>query len=353
MDAVNIDKNYLQNEYKPNKKKGCFFKTVIGIIIVFAGLFILGIFLHKEESDTNIYLNEKINQIYVSGNRKATDKIALISINGIILSGNGKWEEIADADSISAQIYSAQLDANIKAIILEINSPGGEVSAADKIYNYIQNFRKTSRPVIVFFNSMAASGGYYVSAQTDWIVSGRLSITGSIGVIINSIKYYDLLGKIGVQDEVFKTGEFKDLLNPARPTSVPEKEILKSMINESYNVFVSIVSQGRISKNKKLTVDYIKKSEIGDGRIFSGQEALQLGLVDQIGYYTDALDKAVSLAKLDKNNLQVVRYEEELTFSQLLSRLVKSNLKINLEIPGIKRESAIQSGNFYYLYKGF
>ena len=210
----------------------------------------------------------------------------------------------------------------------------------------------TRRPVVALFDSMAASGGYYVSAQSDWIISGRLSITGSIGVIIDSIKYYDLLGKIGVQDEVYKTGEFKDLLNPARPTTIPEKEILKNMVNESYNVFVEIVSQGRISKNKKLTAEYIKKSEIGDGRIFSGQEALKLGLVDQLGYYSDALDKAISLAGLNKNDVQVVKYEEKFTFEQFLSRLMVKNFKINLEIPGIKREGSIQPGNFYYLYRG-
>lgn len=338
----------------PRKKRklGCFLKTVICVVIVVIGLIILGNIFKAEEKDVNLYSSEKIEQIYVSGNQKSLNKIAVIYVNGIIFNGVDAWDNVANADYIANQIYSAQIDPEVRAIVLEVNSPGGEVSAADKIYNYIAKFKATNRPVVVLFDSMAASGGYYISAQSDWIVSGRLSITGSIGVIIDSIKYYDLLGKIGVQDEVYKTGEFKDLLNPARPTTIAEKEILKSMIDESYNVFVGIVSQGRISKNKKLTVDYIKKSEVGDGRVFSGQEALKLGLVDQIGYYSDALDKAISLARLDKNDVQVIRYEEKFTFEQFLSRLMFKNLKINLEIPGIKRESSIPPGNFYYLYRG-
>lgn len=338
----------------PQKKRkmGCFFKIVICVVLVFIGLVILGNLFRSDGKDVNLYSSEKIEQVYVSGNQKSLNKIAIIYVHGIIINGVDAWDNVANADYIANQIYSAQIDPEVRAILLEVNSPGGEVSAADKIYHYIAKFKATNRPVVALFNSMAASGGYYISAQSDWIVSGRLSITGSIGVIIDNIKYYDLLGKIGVQDEVYKTGEFKDLLNPARPTTLPEKEILKNMIDESYNVFVGIVSQGRILKNEKLTIEYIKKSEVGDGRVFSGQEALKLGLVDQLGYYGDALDKAIFLARLDKNDVQVVRYEEKFTFEQFLSRFMVKNFKINLEIPGIKRESSIQPGNFYYLYRG-
>ncbi len=337
---------------KEKKKLGCFFKVIICVLAVFIGLIILGSILKTEKKDVNLYSSESVEQVYASGNQNSLNKIAVIGVNGIIANGPDSWENIANADYIANQIYSAQIDPEVKAVILEINSPGGEVSAADKIYNYISNFKATKKPVVALFDSMAASGGYYISAQSDWIVSGRLSITGSIGVIINSYKLYDLLGKIGVKDEVYKTGEFKDLLNPARPTTVPEEQILKNMVDESYNVFVGIVSHGRISKNKKLTPEYIKKSEIGDGRIFSGQEALELGLVDQLGYYSDALDKAILLAKLDKNDVQVVRYEENFTFEQLLSRLMFKNFKINMEIPGFKKESSIQPGSFYYMYGG-
>lgn len=342
-----------ENIPRKKKKLGCFLKTVICLVVAFVALIVLGSFFKTEEKDINLYSSEKVEQVYISGNRKAINKIAVIQVNGIIANGGvDSWDKVASSDSISNQIYSAQIDPDIRAIILEINSPGGEISAIDKIYNYIKEFKVTKRPVVALFDSMAASGGYYISAETDWIVAGRLSITGSIGVIIDSIKYYDLLGKIGVQDEVYKTGEFKDILNPARPTTLPEKEILKNMIDESYNVFVGIVSQGRISRNKKLTPEYIKRSEIGDGRIFSGQEALSLGLVDELGYYSEAVNKAISLAGLDKSDVQIVRYEEKLTFAQLLSRLMFKNFKINLEIPGIKRETSIQPGNFYYLYRG-
>ncbi|OGV21570.1 MAG: hypothetical protein A2X47_13250 [Lentisphaerae bacterium GWF2_38_69] len=356
MDTINMQNpannpNQFQPQPKPRKKMGCLVNGIIGVVVLFIILVIIGSIFGEQPKDIDIYTGGKIEQIYVSGNHKSVNKIALIKVNGVIFSGVNSWDEMVNADSIASQIYAAQSDPEVKAIILEINSPGGEVSAADKIYNFIQNFRKTKRPVIALFDSMAASGGYYIAAQTDWIVSGRLSITGSIGVIIDSIKYYDLLSKVGVQDEVYKTGEFKDLLNGGRPTTLGEKELLKNMIGESYNIFVDIVSKGRISKNIKLTPEYIKTSEIGDGRVFSGQEALQLGLVDQIGYYSDALNKALSLAKLHKDDVQIVMYEEKLSFSQILGRLMMNNFKMNLEIPGISRNSVTQPGNFYYLYR--
>ena len=356
MDPINMQ-NSANNPYqfqpqpKPRRKMGCLIKGILGIVILFIVLVVIGSVFGEKENDVDIYTGSKIEQVYVSGSHEAKNKIALIKINGIIMSGGKNWDEIVDADSVAAQIYNAQTDPEVKAIILEINSPGGEVSAADKIYNYLQNFRKTKRPVIALFDSMAASGGYYIAAQTDWIVSGRLSITGSIGVIIDSYKYFDLLSKIGVQDEVYKTGEFKDLLNGARPTTLQEKELLKNMLQESYNTFVGIVSNGRISKNAKLTSEYIKTSEVGDGRIFSGQEALNLGLVDQIGYYPDALNKALFLAKLNKENVQVVMYEEKLTFGQILGRLVKSSFNMSLEIPGVSQKAATRQGSFYYLYR--
>jgi len=276
----------------------------------------------------------------------------LIRIEGIILNSEDRWNAIANANYISDQLYSAENDPFVKAVILYIDSPGGEITAVEKIYHHIKNIKVKGKKTIALMDSIAASGGYYISAGCDKVIAGKLTITGSIGVIIDSYKYYNLLNKIGVQDEVYKTGEFKDFLNPARPSTLKEQELVKSMLNESYEDFIQVVSTGRINQNRNLTVEYIKKSIVGDGRIFSGQEALVLGLVDRLGYYSDAVDEAIQLTKLDKNNVQIISYEGKIGIGDLLNRLLYKNFRINLEIPGINRNAHIKSGSLYFLYPG-
>lgn len=336
---------------KRRKLKNYFLK---GLAI--SGFVILILFLsfrNKKTEDIPLYTNNLFTSVYHAGNRQEhADKIVLIRVEGIILNSGDQWNVIANANDIADQLYNAGNDPSVKAVILYIDSPGGEITAVEKIYHHIKEIGKKGKKTIALMDSIAASGGYYISAGCDRIIAKKLTITGSIGVIIDSFKYYNLLGKIGVENEVYKTGEFKDFLNPTRPSTLKEQELVKNMLNESYEDFIGVVSTGRINKNKTLTAKYIKKSIIGDGRIFSGQEALNLGLIDQLGYYNDAVDEAIRLAHLDKKNTQIIRYEGKIGISDLLGRLLYKKFKINLELPGIERNTHIKSGNLYFLYPG-
>ncbi len=341
----------IKNYKRKRRLKSYFFRglLVLGIII----LILVFSFMNKKTEDIPLYSNNLLTSVYHAGNsNEQTDKIALIRVEGIILNSGDKWDAIADANNISDQLYNAENDPSVKAVILYIDSPGGEITAVEKIYHHIKNIEKKGIKAIALMDSIAASGGYYISAGCDKIIAGKLTITGSIGVIIDSYKYYSLLNKIGVQDEVYKTGEFKDFLNPARPSTLKEQELVKNMLNEAYEDFIQVVSTGRINRSKSLTVEHIKKSAVGDGRVFSGQEALALGLIDRLGYYSDAVDEAIQLAKLDKKNVQIITYEGKIGIGDLLNRLLYKKFKINLEIPGVNRNTHIKSGNLYFLYPG-
>jgi len=346
-------KQEIKNQRRKRNLKSYFFKVLVVFCIII--LILLFSSRNKKTEDVPLYTNNLFTSVYHTGSHSEyADKIALIRVEGIILNSenNWSWNTIASANNISDQLYNAENDSSVKAIILYIDSPGGEETAIEKIHHHIKSVEKKGKKTVALMNSVAASGGYYIAAGCDRIIAGKLTITGSIGVIIDSYKYYNLLSKIGVQDEVYKTGEFKDFLNPARPSTLREQELVQNMLNESYEDFIQVVSAGRINKDKSLTVDYIKKSIIGDGRIFSGQEALNLGLIDKLGYYSDAVDEAIQLAKLDKKNVQIITYEGKMGIGELLSRLLYKKFSINLEIPGINRNAYIKPGSLYFLYPG-
>ena len=143
----------------------------------------------------------------------------------------------------------------------------------------------------------------------------------------------------------------KDILNPARPRTKGEKIIIQSLINESYNEFVEVVSEGRIGKNKKLTAEYIKNSDIGDGRIFSGSQALKLGLIDQLGYFEDAVKKTAELAQLKNNDYQLISYQKQLSLSDIFQKFMTKTRSITVDIPAIKQFNMLDPGKLYYLYR--
>ena len=347
-----------ENNRSSNKKpNGCLFAIMTFLSSCFVGLIIIVVIVFylisgslKKITEKPLTASNSFKQVYHSGNKKSKNKIALIKIDGIILSGNTSWSSIANADNICDRLSIISSDENIKAVILDIDSPGGEITATDKIYHYIQKVRKANIPIIALMESVAASGAYYAAVGTDYIIANRLTTTGSIGVLVNSFNYYKLLEKIGVTDEVYKSKEMKDLLNPARPRTQAEKKIVQNLVDESYNEFVKIVSAGRISKNQKLTVEYIKSSKIGDGRIFSGAQALKLGLIDKLGYFENAEKTAAKMANLKNRDYQIVTYNENLSITDFLQKFMLENFSLKINIPGISQYSAVELGKFYYLY---
>ena len=198
------------------------------------------------------------------GRRGASDKIAVIAIRGVISSsfpGNVGDSMVDDMRLLSSR---RERMTRSRAIVLEIDSPGGEVTASDVIYNAVVKAR-AKKPVVVYMDSLAASGGYYVACGGKYLMANETTITGSIGVIIQTLNYEQLFNKIGLSSVVFKSGKFKDMLNGARPITPEEREYVQSFVMGTYEKFLGIVA-----KERNLPADGLRTT-VADGRILSGR----------------------------------------------------------------------------------
>ena len=231
------------------------------------------------------------------------DKVLLISIAGII--SEGKDGGLLDRDDdlvarIKEELTLAAEDEHIKAVLLRINSPGGTVTASDVIYHEIMAFKEKRKvPVVAVIMDLGASGGYYIAVTGDRIIAHPTSVTGSVGVIMLRVSAEGLLQKIGVDASAIKSGAKKDIGSPFRPMTEDERAIFQTMINGFFARFIDVVSKGR-----SLPAEQLKA--ISDGRVLTGPQALQLGLVDQVGYLDDGIAAAKKLAGLSE--ARVVMY---------------------------------------------
>ena len=249
------------------------------------------------------------------------DRIGVIPIKGPIM----------DSGPIVSQLVDFKKDKGIKAIILRIDSPGGGVGPSQEIYREVRKTIKTKK-VITSMGSMAASGGYYIASATNKIVANPGTLTGSIGVIMEFVQLQELFEKIGVSLEVLKSGEFKDIGSPHRKMSERDKEVIKGLISDVQNQFVSAVARGRSLSKEKV-------QEIADGSILSGAKAKELGLVDMLGNFQDAVDLAKKMtgikgeAKLVYPKKQASRLWDMIlqNTTESLYRALKNTLKTNLE----------------------
>jgi protease-4 len=312
----------------------------------------------------------RLQEVTLERNR-AADKIAVIPIQGIISSGfDGSGSSMVQL--VEDQLKLAGKDDHVKAVLLKVNSPGGEVLASDDIYNAIRNFQiEHNKPVIASMGSLAASGGYYVSAPCRWIVANELTITGSIGVIMHGYNYRGLMNKVGLRPMVFKSGRFKDMLSgekdlekltPAEKADYDEEEaMVTKMINETFERFKTVVAEGRkFSSNQNQLNKEIKEGDKGrplsdkwaslaDGRILSGKEALEHGFVDELGNWRKAVKRAQTLAGIEKADL--ITYQVPFSLGSLLGLLGKSDAKsikvdLGFEMPKL-------SAGLYYLAPTF
>jgi len=213
-----------------------------------------------------------------AGGLSLKDKIGVIPIEGAI----------AKSETVVSQLVEFKKDRSVKAIILRVDSPGGGVAPSQEIYREIRK-TKEKKKIIVSMGSVAASGGYYVSSAADKIIASPGTLTGSIGVLMEFVRLQELMEKIGVDIEVLKSGEFKDIGSPHRKLTEQDKEMVRALIFDIQSQFVEAVAQGR-----NLPIEKVR--EIADGRIFSGSQGLELGLVDQLGNFQDAVDLAKSMA---------------------------------------------------------
>lgn len=240
----------------------------------------------------------------------------------------------SSANNLIRAIRRAEQD-QVKAILLSVNSPGGTAAASQAIYEELMRVRKASKiKIVATFGDVAASGGYYVASAADHIVSNPASITGSIGVIIQVQNLTGLLEKIGVKTTTVKSGAFKDLASPFRPTSPAEQQLLQQFVDESYQQFLDAILAGR---SGKLTLAQLKP--VADGRILTGTQALKARLVDSLGNYADAVQKAAELAGL-KGEPRVRNYATAGLRESLESLF---SLSLDRWVPGVRQVRAFQT----------
>jgi len=273
------------------------------------------------------------------GAHATTDKIAVITMRGLISTSIPGNVTDSMVDDLRAALQQAREDHRVKAIVLEIDSPGGEVTASDEIYSAVVKTR-ARKPVVVYMDSLAASGGYYVSCGGKFLMANETTITGSIGVIIQTLNYEQLFNKIGLASVVFKSGKFKDMLNGARPITPEERKLVQDFIMSTYDKFLGIVA-----KERNLPADLLRNT-IADGRILSGKEALQNKLIDGLGELDDAFTKAKQLGNAP--DAKVVKYGPPFSLSRLLRVFGESESKIELQLPK-QLVPQLESGRAYFL----
>src|SRR5688572_21997262 len=286
-------------------KKGRGWMIVAIILFVLLGFSVLMNFGHLLESflgagqlQTYTSVGPRLDEVLLEDNHGRA-KIAVIPIEGIITSGMIDRTGFSMVDVIKAQLERAAEDNRVKAVLLKVDSPGGEVLASDDIAKAIAQFQSDKRhgkPVIASMGGLAASGGYYISAPSRWIVANELTITGSIGVIMSTWNYRGLMTKVGVRPFTYKSGKFKDMLSGSRdPEEIPpeEREMIQALIDQTYDRFKTVVTEGREysrgknkDKGKALAANW---TEYADGRVLSGTEAYRYGFVDELGDFETAV----------------------------------------------------------------
>ncbi|MDA0751452.1 MAG: signal peptide peptidase SppA [Verrucomicrobia bacterium] len=343
--------------YPPSRRRfGLWF-----IIFVLFGLLVLstlsnmGHYLDSMSSSGGTGMGSpRLEEIQVENNG-ANDKILVADVTGLISSLALERSGVNMVHWIDEQLKQAADDFQIKAVILKVDSPGGEVLASDQIYETILKFQEeTGKPVIASMAGLAASGGYYVSAPCRWIVAHPLTITGSIGVIMHGYNYRNLMAKVGVEPTVFKSGRFKDMLSGEKfpdDVSPEEKAMVQEMVDTTFNRFKQVIQEGRDwaqsqdgDSGKPLASNW---QNFADGRILSGEQAFELGLVDELGGFEKAVARAKSLAGIAEANL--IAYDKPFSFSSFFRFLGKaeSNQKIEVDL-GFDRPK-LQAGRLYLL----
>jgi protease-4 len=302
----------------------------------------------------------KLEEVVTEDN-DASDKIAIIEVRGIITGQALDQGGYNIVDLIKAQLNRAKEDNKVKAVILKVDSPGGEVLASDEINGLISDFQKRSpKPVVASMGSLAASGGYYVSVPCRWIVANKLTITGSIGVIMSSWNYRGLMDKVGLLPQTFKSGKYKDMLSGSRkPEDITqeEKDMVQSLINDTYGRFKTVVQEGRdraygqnkSSKDKGRELDD-HWTDYADGRVLSGDEAYKLGFVDELGNFDVAVKRARTIAGISEANL--VEYQQRLDISDIFRMFGKSDAKVVKVDLGMDPPK-LQAGQLYFLSPTF
>lgn len=254
------------------------------------------------------------------------EQVGVIEMNGMIL----------DSKKIIGQLKNFRENDRIKAIVLRIDSPGGAVGPSQEIYAEVKRTVK-EKPVIASMGSVAASGGYYVAAPANGIVANPGTITGSIGVLMQLTDFRDLFEKIGIRSDVVKSGDYKDLGSPFRSISETEEALLQQFVDSVHRQFVSDVAEGR-------NLDEETVGGLADGMIFTGEFALEAGLIDRMGNFNDAVEWAGRKGGIDGDIVTVYPPEERLSIVRRILQMTAAEIEAMLYRAG---SSSVRGGYLY------
>jgi len=288
-------------------------KVVAGLIIGIALLSIITAALYEKGGGTKYY-----------GENNSGGVVGVIQINGMIVSGTGSstlFSTAAGSETIMKQLRRAANDPSVIAVVLRLNTPGGSAAASQEIALEVDRLRQTGKKVVASMGDVAASGGYWIACRCDKIVANPGTMTGSIGVIMETQNLQGLYEKLGVNPVVFKSGPHKDMGSSSRVVTEQEQQIFQSMVDDIYKQFVETVSEGR-------GMDQARVREVADGRVFTGSQAVEVGLVDDLGNYYDAIDLAAKLAGT-KSEPEVINLSPEYPWWGMLSDLPTGVMSIN------------------------
>jgi protease IV len=352
----------------PRARSGAVWKA---LALVFLVLFVVSLFTNFMSFSRALFPHARAASEHNRGleevaieHTNSDNKIAVIEVDGVISSGLIDSSDMNMVDFIGEQLKMAAHDSDVKAVILKVNSPGGEVLASDEINQSITKFQEQShKPVVVSMDSLAASGGYYISVPCRWIVANEMTITGSIGVIMHDYNYRLLMDKVGIRPQVFKSGRFKDMLSGEQEPDTTklseedrrnrdqEDQMVQALIDETFNKFKEVVKTGREhaaslngGKGKTLVDDW---QDYADGRVLSGKQALNFGFVDELGDFETAVNRAQIIAGIPSANL--VEYRIQFDLSSVLSHVFGKT-----EVPAIKVDLGmdlpkLEAGHLYFI----
>ncbi|MCL0043689.1 signal peptide peptidase SppA, partial [Peptococcaceae bacterium] len=248
-------------------------KIITGVIIGILMLFIALAVILQEDAALDVAISAK-------------NEIGVIDITGVIVSGNSGSDFMGGTTTGSAsvinQLRKVRENPNMPAVILYMNSPGGSPAACLEIGNEIKRLREEGKIVVTYMADIATSGAYWIACETDLIVANPSTMTGSIGVIMQIFNFEELYDMLGIDVNIIKSGEHKDMGATHRDVIEEEKRIFQSMVNDIYEQFIEVVSKGR-----NMEIEQVKK--LADGRVYTGRQALELGLVDELGDMRDAI----------------------------------------------------------------
>ena len=364
---------------KPRKSRGWMIFAIILLVLLFISLFgnftqfishAFGSGFSRGSFRTSMAreVGPRLEECLLKDN-DARSKIAVVTVDGIITDNARNQAGNSMVDVIKAQLDRAKDDDRVKAVILKVDSPGGEVMASDEISKAIADFQKDDpvepgkpgkrgKPVVCSMGSLAASGGYYISVPSRWIVANDLTITGSIGVLLHTWNYRGLMDKVGLAPVTYKSGKFKDMLSGERSTNeIPAEErlMVQSLIDETYAKFTNVVCVGRSQAHKQnqkegkaLVTDWGKYA---DGRVLSGSEAFKYGFVDELGNFDDAVKTTKKIAGITRANL--IEYRERYDISEFLHLFGQNDSAHNIKLDLGVEMPKLQAGQLYFLSPNF